>query len=157
MDRLKTFLKYAILLVGFYLLSNFLIFVGLNSSYNDIHAKSYGVNQVDVQLAEATLVNGRVKGIIQNSPENNLNGKYIRFDFYSARDVLLGTKYIPVQSLGENDQEEFRVFFKLQDVEYYDVSITDEMEKVDSEPFLDADMETQTIIFATIFTMLMLM
>ena len=134
-----------------------MIFVGLNSSYNDIHAKSYGVNQVDVQLAEATLVNGRVKGIIQNSPENNLNGKYIRFDFYSARDVLLGTKYIPVQSLGENDQEEFRVFFKLQDVEYYDVSITDEMEKVDSEPFLDADMETQTIIFATIFTMLMLM
>lgn len=157
MNRLKTFLKYAIMLVALYLLSNFLIFVGLNSSYNEIHAKTNGINQVEVQVAEATLVNGRVTGIIKNSPDNNLNGKYIRFDFYSPRDVLLGTKYIAVQSLGENDQEEFKIFFKLQDVEYYDVSVTDEVEEVDSEPFLDADMETQTIIFATILTMLMLM
>lgn len=157
MDTLKTFAKYIILLVAFYIFSNFLIFVGLNSNYNNIDLKGTLPLQVQITKAEATLVNGRISGTIQNSPENNLNGKYIRINLYSERDVLLGVKYLDIVNLGENAQEEFNTYFKAQGVEYYSVEITSEVEEVseDLSVFISEDMKTYAIIGTLILLILM--
>lgn len=53
MDRLKTFLKYALWIIGFFILSNFLIYVGLNSNYRDLERKD-SIQQVQIYQAEAT-------------------------------------------------------------------------------------------------------
>ena len=154
MDRMKTFLKYALWIIGFWILSNFLIEIGLNSSYDKITRRDNIVTQVEVNQAEATLVNGRVKGTIKNSTENNLSGKYIRFDFYSPRDLLLGTKYIEVGDLEENGSKDFEIYFKLQDVESYDVKVTDEIEEVDDTPFFSKEFLQSKVIYWVILAII---
>ena len=111
MDRMKTFLKYALWVIGFFILSEFLINVGLNSTYKDIERRDDN-SQVSIYQAQATLVNGRIKGIVTNSEPEELNGKYICINFYSRRDVFLGRKYIQVENLEENESKPFEAYFK---------------------------------------------
>ena len=112
MDRVKTLLKYAVWVLAFIILSEFLINVGLNSTYRKINRKD-NIEQVNIYQAEATLVNGRIRGTITNSEPEELNGKYVRIDFYSKRDVFLGRRYIEVKDLAQNGTMSFEVFFKL--------------------------------------------
>ena len=101
MERTKTLLKYALWVVLFIIFSEFLINVGLNSTYKPIERKD-NIAQVNIYQAEATLVNGRIRGLITNSQPEDLSGKYLKFDFYSERDVFLGRKFIAINTLQEN-------------------------------------------------------
>lgn len=148
MDRMKTLLKYALWVIGFFILSDFLINVGLESTYKDIERKDE-ISQVSIYQADATKVNGRIRGIIKNSQPENLNGKYIKIDFYSKRDVYLGKKYVEVNELEENGTLNFEVLFKLQDVEYYRVSITDEKEDGGEIEIIPKELTRPEIIVAT--------
>lgn len=153
MDRMKTFLKYALWVIGFFILSEFLINVGLNSTYKDIERRDAN-SQVSIYQAQATLVNGRIKGIVTNSEPEQLNGKYICIDFYSKRDVFLGKKYIQVENLGENESKPFEAYFKLKDVASYEVSIVDNKEEGEIE-LIPKDLSKPEVVVATIFTLLM--
>lgn len=153
MNRMKTFLKYALWVIGFFILSEFLINVGLNSTYKDIERRDAN-SQVSIYQAQATLVNGRIKGIVTNSEPEELNGKYICIDFYSKRDVFLGKKYIQVENLGENESKPFEAYFKLKDVASYEVSIVDNKEEGEIE-LIPKDLSKPEVVVATIFTLLM--
>lgn len=150
---MKTFLKYALWVIGFFILSEFLINVGLNSTYKDIERRDAN-SQVSIYQAQATLVNGRIKGIVTNSEPEQLNGKYICIDFYSKRDVFLGKKYIQVENLGENESKPFEAYFKLKDVASYEVSIVDNKEEGEIE-LIPKDLSKPEVVVATIFTLLM--
>lgn len=153
MDRLKTFLKYALWVIGFFILSELLINVSLNSNYKTIGRKD-SINQVNIYQAEATLVNGRIRGTITNSEANDISGKYIKINFYSARDVLLGKKYIQINSLKKDETQAIELFFKLQDVNYYEVSIVNQKEPGDEIEFIPKDFTKPEIILATVVTLL---
>lgn len=153
MDRMKTFLKYALWVIGFFILSEFLINVGLNSTYKDIERRDAN-SQVSIYQAQATLVNGRIKGIVTNSEPEELNGKYICINFYSRRDVFLGRKYIQVENLEENESKPFEAYFKLKDVSSYEVSIVDNKEEGEIE-LIPNDLTRSQVVIATIFTILM--
>lgn len=125
MDRMKTFLIYALCVIGLAILSEFLINVGLNSVYKDIERKD-DISQVVIYQAQADMVSGRIKGIATNSEPEELSNKYVAIDFYSERDVHLGKHYIEMGELEANANKPFEVYFKLQNVDYYQVSIVDE-------------------------------
>ena len=156
MDRVKTLLKYAVWVLAFIILSEFLINVGLNSTYRKINRKD-NIEQVNIYQAEATLVNGRIRGTITNSEPEELNGKYVRIDFYSKRDVFLGRRYIEVKDLAQNGTMSFEVFFKLQEVGSYEVVIADKKEPVDEIEWVPKDWTKGEIIVATIITLLIAM
>ena len=61
MDRLKTILLYSVGLVAFIIFSNFIINVNLESSYQKLGRKD-NLSQITIYQAEATIVNGRIKG-----------------------------------------------------------------------------------------------
>ena len=155
MDRLKTFLKYALWLIGFFILSNFLIYVGLNSSYRDIERKD-NIQEVQVYQAEATKVNGRIRGLIQNINEENLKGKYLEIELYSKRDIFLGREYIQIEDSEQEKPQAFKVLFKLQDVASYKISIVDEKKDGGELELLPKELTTQEIIVLTAFTFLIL-
>lgn len=155
MDRLKTFLKYALWIIGFFILSNFLIYVGLNSSYRDIERKD-NIQEVEVYQAEATKVNGRIRGLIQNINEKNLAGKYLEIELYSKRDIFLGREYIQIEDSKQAEPQAFEALFKLQDVASYKISIVDEKEDGGELELLPKDLTTQEIIVLTAFTFLIL-
>lgn len=154
MERLKTFLIYALLIIGFFILSEFLINVGLNSTYKPIERKDE-ISQITIYQAEATLVNGRIRGVVTNSQPDELNNKFIKIDFYSERDVFLGKKYVALEDIQPNETKSFEVFFKLEDVEYYSMSIVDEREEGEIE-LIPEEFTKPEIILLTIFTMLIL-
>ncbi len=153
MKRLKTLFNYVLWVVLFIIFSEFLINVGLNSSYKPIERKD-NVSQVNIYQAEATLVNGRIKGLITNSEKDNISNKYLEFDFYSKRDVYLGKKIIDINELQANETQNFEILFKLEGVEYYTVSVLDKRPEGEEIKILPKGMTTGEIVLATVITLL---
>lgn len=157
MKRLKTFLLYFLLGVAIWIWSDILIYINLNSVYDTITRKDYDVSQVTVSDAKATYVNGHVLGTVKNTPENNLNGKYLKVDFYSAKGNVLGTKYIEIKGLRDNQVMDFEVYFKLLDIESYDISVVDEAGKEIDDSFYDEEISALTrmlTLFVAKFTII---
>ena len=153
MKRVKTLFMYALWVVLFIILSEFLINVGLNASYRPIERKD-NISQVNVYQAEATLVNGRIRGLITNSETDNISNKYLEFDFYSERDVHLGKKIININELQPGETQNFEILFKLEDVDYYTVSVLDEKPEGEEIEILPEGWTTSEIILATAITLL---
>ena len=144
---------YASWVILFFIFSNFLINVGLNATYKPIERRD-NVSQVNIYQAEATLVDGRIRGIITNSETEDLSGKYLEVDFYSERDVYLGRKIININQLQANETQNFEILFKLEDVEYYSVSIVDERPEGEEIEILPDGWTTTDVVVATVITML---
>ena len=153
MDRVKTLFMYASWVILFFIFSNFLINVGLNATYKPIERRD-NVSQVNIYQAEATLVDGRIRGLITNSETDDLSGKYLEVDFYSERDVYLGRKIIDINQLQANETQNFEILFKLEDVEYYSVSIVDERPEGEEIEILPDGWTTTDVVVATVITML---
>ena len=149
MDRVKTLFKYALWLVLFIIFSEFLINVGLNSTYKSIERKD-NVEQVNIYQAEATLVNGRIRGLIKNT-NGELSGKYVKIDFYSERDVLLGSNYVQI---GNEEEQSLEVLFKQDNVKSYEISIVAQKEPGEEISIIPEDLTTSEIVVATVITLL---
>lgn len=155
MDRLKTFLIYALCIAGLIVFSEFLINVGLNSAYKPISRKD-GIEQVKIYQAEATLVNGRIRGLITNSEAIDVSGKYIRLELFSKRGVSLGSKYIEIGNLGKNENKAFDAYFKLKEVSSYKISISDKKGEEHEEELklLPENLTMPQVILGTAITLL---
>ncbi|MBQ2938330.1 MAG: hypothetical protein IJE05_05605 [Clostridia bacterium] len=152
MDRMKTLLKYVLWLVLFFIFSNILINISIETTYQNIGRKD-NLEQVNVYEAQATKVNGRIKGTIYNKSENKITNTYLRIDLYSERDILLGSQYVDISSLRDNETRNFEVYFKVQDVEYYQMNFTDE--KVEGElPVMLQDLTKEEVVWGTFLTFL---
>lgn len=154
MSRMKTFFKYTMWIILFFIFSNIMITINLETTYKNIGRKD-NLEQITIYQAQATKVNGRIKGKISNNSENKINGKYVKVDFYSERDILLGTKYIDISDLKENETKDIEMYFKLQDVGYYEISFTEQKEENEIE-LLPKDLTKNEIILVTIFTLLII-
>ena len=141
MSTLKTFAKYAIWLILFWILSDILIYYGVNSTYKDIKNKGDIAKQITIKSAEATKVNGRVIGTVANSEENDLSGKYLKIDLYADSGNLLGTNYLDIGNLRANEVKNFETYFKMQDVKAYEINIVDEKPENDTtDVFMKEDL-----------------
>ena len=152
MDRMKTFLKYAIWIILFYIFSNILIYLNLETTYQNIGRKD-NLPQVTVYQAQATKVNGRIKGSIYNSEAHKITNKYLRIDLYSERDVFLGSKYIDVSTMRDSETRNFEEYFKVQDVDYYEMKFTDEKEEGELPEMLK-DLTREQVVWGTFLTFL---
>ena len=140
MSTVKKFAKYVIWIILFWILSDILIYYGLNSTYKDIENKGDNISNVTVSEAEATKVNGRIIGKITNTEESNLNGKYLKINLYAESGNLLATEYVEVGNLRANEVKSFESYFKMQDVKSYDINIVDEKEENSDGVFMTEDM-----------------
>lgn len=154
MSRMKTLTLYVLAIIGFFLFSELLINASLESEYTKIGRRDE-ISQVVITQAEATRVNGRIKGSVINPEENPINGKYLKFDFYSSRDVLKGTKYIDISELQQNQLQEIEMHFKLEGVSYYTISVVDEKTEKEIE-LLPQDLNKTQIVIATFLALIIL-
>lgn len=142
----KKIIIWVLILIGVFILSDFLISVGLNSTYKDIQREDNHVAIV-VYQADATYVNGRMRGLIKKTEE--LQGKYVKVELYSKRDVLVGKSYIEIQNSQKDEVQPFELFFKAQDVAYYKMEVVNEKEPGDELEILSKEMTKPEIILAT--------
>ena len=129
MDRLKTFLKYVLWVVAFYIFAMLLTYIGLNATYKNMDFSGTLPEEVNIILAQSTKVNGRIYGEITSSEENNLEGKYIKVQIFNRKDALTGTKYLKIENTEVNVPKKFQVMFTAENVKYYTVEILEDTEE----------------------------
>ena len=152
MDRMKTLLKYVLWVVLFYIFSNLMIYLYIETTYQNIGRKD-NLEQVTIYQAQATKINGRIKGTIYNNEKNKITNKYLRIDLYSERGNFLGSKYIDVSNMRNNETRELEVYFKVQDVDYYEMKFTDEKEEGELPEMLK-DLTKEDVFWGTFLTFL---
>lgn len=151
MAKLKKYLLYVFMIVGFWIFSDILIYLSINSTYANVAAKVYtNAPEIIVGESKATYVNGYVKGSIKNNTGGIINDKYLKIELYSARDVKLGTKYVKIENLEIGKYQDFEMWYKFTDVDYANISITDNIENVSEEEFLSQKTATY-IVLGTVF------
>lgn len=127
MKRMKTFAKYVLLIIAFYIFSNILIFWGINTNYNKLNIKGSIPEQISITTASATLVNGKVKGFV--SDIDDISDKYIKFSFYSDTGSLACIKYIKVSELKD---KKFDFYFKFNYIDSYSVELVDSIDETEN-------------------------
>ena len=127
MARMKTFFIYFLLVVAFFIFSQIMIYIAINTTfqYKSIELKTTIPMEVEVQ---ATSVNGFAKGKIINNTESEIQNKYIKVECYSKHDILMGTKYIEIDKVGAKEEKEFEVHFNFDRVDKAVIDIVDETE-----------------------------
>ena len=148
MKKIRTWI---LILIGVFILSDFLINVGLNSSYKDIQRQDENL-QIVVYQADATYVNGRIRGLIKNS--ENTQGKYLKIELYTKRNVLVGKSYIEIKDLEEEETQPFELLFRAQEVAFYKIETVTEKESSDDLEILPKELTKPEILLATAMTFL---
>ena len=150
MDTVKIFVKYIIWIILFWILSDFLINVGLKTTYKEMQKIGQIPSGIQEKEIKSTAVNGKINLIVNST---SLSGKFIKVDLYSSKDNLLGTQYLDIGEIKENQTKEIDTYFKISDVKKYEISVTDEKGE-SSEGFMDTAMSTLTILLTAIKIMI---
>ena len=147
MKRLKTFLIYALVIAAFWIFSDILIYLSINSTYKNINDKIYtNYPEIIIGKSQATYVNGFIKGSIKNNTEGIINDKYLKIELYSARDVKLGTKYVKIENLEVGKYQDFEMWYKFTDVDYSKITVVDDVSTATEEEFLSQEAATYLIV-----------
>lgn len=128
MSRLKTFGKYLLMLVGFYIFSSILIAGFISTNYDEMQEKIYPDSSITVKIDEAksTFVNGYVKGTITNTTSADIQSKYIKIEFMSKNDNEILYKYLQIDELKAGETKNFTINFEAEDIKSFNVKVTDE-------------------------------
>lgn len=157
MQRMKTFGKYLLIGVLFYVISTLLINFAMKAIYSSINGDIYSTSQIKFEAieAKATYVNGYVEGKIRNNTEDHIDKKYIKIDLFSEHGSKLGTKYVELNNIQKYETREFRMAFKFTDAKKFELRIVDNPEP-DTEDwqFMSEEMKTLTIFGTLIFLMI---
>ena len=125
MTDLNKDIKIVLLVVGGFLLTSFLIFIGFNVNYKPIELKSELPNVITIEKAEATKVQARVYGRIRNTEESDFNGKYIKVSLFNANNENISTEYLKIENLGKDENKLFRATFNVEKAKSYTVDLVD--------------------------------
>lgn len=127
MSRMKTFFKYFLIFILFFVFSNLMINAFFRISYKKIDKYKIEVNElfVDVTEAKATSRNGYINGIIKNKNEDAIENKYLKISFLSKNEKVLGEKYIKIDRIESNQLRKFEVKFDYDNVKTFKIELTD--------------------------------
>lgn len=123
--NIKRWFLWGILLFAFVSIG---VFICTKSMYQPIEVFEIQTTMpaVKVDEAKATNVNGYVKGQIKNNSEEDMNsGKYIKFDFYTKKDVNVGSEYIEIGTLKSMESKTYEIKFRYDNVEKFIITVTD--------------------------------
>ena len=126
MDTLKKFGKYVLWIVGFYFLTNFLVFVGFNANYKKIEIKENASQAISIDKAEASKTEARIYGKVKNTAEYDLNEKYIKITVYDEKDSDIGTEFLKIEDLDLEKEKPFKARIIAENVKSYDIYIVNE-------------------------------
>ena len=138
MGRMKTFGKYLLLLVAFYIVSSIMAFFAIKTTYADMSGNiaTDEYLQINVDEAKSTMVNGYVTGTLKNKTEQEINSKYVKIEFYSAKKNKILTEYIKIDELAVGESKKFTVNFRGENIKSFNVIVTGEYSNEESEMHL---------------------
>lgn len=127
MARFKQIMYFAVIIVVFAIFTNYMIGVGLKNTYKTISGEIKSASpEIIISDAKTTDVNGYVNGVIKNNSENDIDTIFIKVNFYSKRNVHLGTEYIEVSDLKLGESREFELKYNYNKVNHYEIDCVKE-------------------------------
>ena len=133
MSRMKTFLKYLIIFIAFYIFTDVLTSIALSNNYKPMQyaeTSNSGSYIVVTKTAKSTSVSGYVEGSIKLKDEYENPEKFLEFDFYSKYGNLLGRKYLDLSNVDLTTEQPFKVNFDYDDIAKYEIKATNDVEKI---------------------------
>lgn len=128
MGRMKTFAKYLILFVLFYIFVSIASIGFIKTTYANMEGNIQQGNKIAINInkAESTMVNGHMVGTISNNTGEDEGLKYVKIDLYSGRGTKILTKCIQVDELKSKETKNFIINFEAENIKKYNVTIVDE-------------------------------
>lgn len=127
MARMKTFFIYLLLVVIFFIFSQIMIYIAINTTYKTKPVEMKTSIPIEMEF-KTTAINGFAKGKISNNTSESIENKYLKIECYSKHDILMGTKYIEIDKIGAKDEKEFEIRFNFNKVDKAIIDIVDETE-----------------------------
>ena len=137
MDRMKKFGKYALWIILLYIFSTILTNAFFKTTFNDIKDYKIEVEKpyIEVTEAKSSSRNGHIYGIIKNNTENKIENKYIKASMLSKSGVVLGEKYVKIDSIDVNKLRKFEISFDYDNVKSFKIEIVDN--KPEEQDFIE--------------------
>lgn len=130
MKRMKTFLIYVLLIVGFFALSLVLEDGLLMAMYSKIDGEfngHYSVTDTSFNMknmkAKACNINGYMKFELVNTTGNDINNCFLKIELFNKGNLLSGTEYIQISDMTQNESKSFNVKFKANNITKYYISV----------------------------------
>ena len=160
MGRVKTFGKYILLLIAFYIVSNILVYFCLQTSYSPMEQEIYNNNEIEVSIgnAKSTFINGKIEGIVKNITTEDLNDKYLKCEFFSKRGTLILTKYVKIDEIKAGEEKNLDFNFEAENIKKFRIEVTDEYQEKENTKLINiadkATKEDKLAAFVAIFILI---
>ena len=132
MKRMQTFLTYALIIIGFYFFSNFLIDFGISSSYKDVEQDKIKIQQsnngfeIEVDKANSNRIQTYFTGTVKNNSDKVIEKQYVKVDSY-FKGKLMQEKYLAFENMQPGEERKFKLLYSLGQIDEFRVSYVDEI------------------------------
>lgn len=132
MKRMQTFLTYALIIIGFYFFSNFLIDFGISSSYKDVEQNKIKMEQsnngfeIEVDKANSNRRQAYFTGKVKNNSDKVIEKQYVKVDSY-FKGKLMQEKYLAFENMQPGEERKFKLLYSLGQIDEFRVSYVDEI------------------------------
>ena len=134
MDRMKTFLTYVLLIIGFFILSlvleNGLLFAmysKIDGELNGYYENTNSSMNFENISARACNINGYISFDLKNTTGSQVQNAYLKIDLYNELGQLSHTEYAKIDNMEVNENKKFNFKFKANDIRSFDVSIVNQL------------------------------
>ena len=133
MDKLQTFLRYLLIIVGFFLISEFLsgqlikqMYVKLNGSVKEEFEYNGENTVLDVEIieAKATKMNGYITARVTNNTNKVIDKAYLKFDMFAKKDLKAISRYMEINDLEPGKSKDYTLKFRAGYVDTYKVAVS---------------------------------
>ncbi len=131
MARMKTFFTYALIVILFYLFSNFAIDIMISNSYTNLSnnveiEKSNNGFEINVEKANSNKRQGYFEGTVKNTSNKVIDKQYVKVDsYYKGR--LMQSKYLAFENMQPGEERKFKLRYSVGNIDEYKVSYVDEI------------------------------
>lgn len=126
MDKFKRYLKYALALIGAFIIVSIISKLLIISMYKPKECKVLFENpKIEIIDSKATNANGYIYGNITNTTDSTIENKYIKLDCYSEYENNINTGYAKIFKLEPNESQYFTIKYKCQGTEKVEISMSD--------------------------------
>lgn len=129
MKRMKSFFIYFLLFSALFIVTTLLEKGMVFSMYGDIKGNTFNSNEltVAVEQAKATNVNGYMKFKITNDSNNYIDSSYAKIEFIDEYNLKAITDYVIINDLEPGQSKEYKINFRGNKIEKYDISFVSEI------------------------------
>lgn len=134
MDRMKTFLTYALLIIAFFVVSVLLenglllaMYSKIDGELNGYYEQNTGKMSFENISAKACNVNGYINFDLINTTGAIVDKAYLKVELYNQVDLLSDTEYVEIRNMAQGENKNYNLKFKANNIEHFKVSIIKEL------------------------------